>query len=301
MIDSEELRQMVKDIAKQVVKEGLPELSIFKFTIDPSYSGGNFKIKAGLEETVGDKSMKVCLPFGTADPLASAEGVGIELGGQRMVLGAIGDLVVGGRHVVLDAITNAVSRVLLLGHNSSGSVANNFGESIDFQLETTTTPDVDAGSIIAVWGTATHASRSSVFIFQTVTNAGAKAEHGRISHQGITATPHFLATGSTPTLTAGTGAGTGPTGVSITGNDTRGVINFTTGTAPAASATIYTVTFNVPFDDAAQAMINPNNALATTQIARFRPGNDGTTSFDIISVAALDAGAAYSIRYWVIG
>lgn len=50
----------------------------------------------------------------------------------------------------------------------------------------------------------------------------------------------------TPTIAAGTGAGTGPT-VAVTGNDNAGVITVTTGTTPTASATVATITFGTAF------------------------------------------------------
>jgi hypothetical protein len=49
-------------------------------------------------------------------------------------------------------------------------------------------------------------------------------------------------TGTNPTIGAGTGAGTSPT-VSITGKDLGGYITITTGTTPATSATVATVSF----------------------------------------------------------
>jgi hypothetical protein len=58
----------------------------------------------------------------------------------------------------------------------------------------------------------------------------------------------------TPTIAAGTGAGTGPT-VAIAGNDNAGVITVTTGTAPAASATVATITFGQAFGAIPRAVI----------------------------------------------
>jgi MinD-like ATPase involved in chromosome partitioning or flagellar assembly len=58
----------------------------------------------------------------------------------------------------------------------------------------------------------------------------------------------------TPTIAAGTGAGTGPT-VAIAGNDNAGVITVTTGTAPAASATVATITFGQAFGAIPRAVV----------------------------------------------
>lgn len=53
---------------------------------------------------------------------------------------------------------------------------------------------------------------------------------------------HVVSGGSTPTFTAGAGAGTSPT-ISISGTDSHGVITLTTGTTPSASASVLTLTF----------------------------------------------------------
>jgi len=49
---------------------------------------------------------------------------------------------------------------------------------------------------------------------------------------------------SAPTMAPGTGAGTSPTCTSVTGNNFSGVVSCSTGTAPSASATLATLTFN---------------------------------------------------------
>ncbi len=51
----------------------------------------------------------------------------------------------------------------------------------------------------------------------------------------------------TPTVTAGTGAGTGAT-VSVVGNDLAGVITVIAGTSPATNATVVTLDFHTDFD-----------------------------------------------------
>lgn len=61
---------------------------------------------------------------------------------------------------------------------------------------------------------------------------------------GAVGTPFLVGLGSTPSIAAGSGAGTGPT-VSITGCDGWGYITLTTGSAPSSSATVVTVTFAV--------------------------------------------------------
>lgn len=60
-----------------------------------------------------------------------------------------------------DSVTNAVTNVLTLGHNSSGTPAASFGTGLIFEGETTTTTDTSMARIRSVWTTATHASRAA--------------------------------------------------------------------------------------------------------------------------------------------
>jgi len=70
---------------------------------------------------------------------------------------------------------------------------------------------------------------------------------------------HFRGSTGTPTYTAGTGAGTGPT-ITIAGNDAAGTITVKTGTGPTASATLVTVTFNTAYGTAPYVTLTPGSA-----------------------------------------
>ena len=86
---------------------------------------------------------------------------------------------------VNDAATNTFTDLLSLKHNSTGTPAANFGGSIKFLLESSTTADQDAARIGVVWTTATHGSRSSAVVIQTVTGAGALAEVAMLTGNGL--------------------------------------------------------------------------------------------------------------------
>jgi hypothetical protein len=80
-----------------------------------------------------------------------------------------------------DAVTSALTDVLTVAHNSSGTPATNFGGSVLFNLKSSTTVDRNAVRAGALWVTATDASRTSAFTLQTVDNAGALTERLRVS------------------------------------------------------------------------------------------------------------------------
>jgi hypothetical protein len=85
---------------------------------------------------------------------------------------ALIDAVLPYRATVTDAATNTVTVIETLRHNTSGSVAVDFGASAVWQLESTTTENQDAATERVYWSTATHASRTARFAIQTVYNAG---------------------------------------------------------------------------------------------------------------------------------
>lgn len=65
-------------------------------------------------------------------------------------------------HVLTDdAETSAITNVLTIGHNSSGTPAANYGTGIIVQAESSTTENRDLGRLRYLWTTATDASRAS--------------------------------------------------------------------------------------------------------------------------------------------
>lgn len=116
---------------------------------------------------------------------------------------------------------------------------------------------------------------------------------------------HALSSGTTPSISAGTGAGTGGTAsINTDGTDEQGVITIAAGTAPSvSSATICTVTFGTAYRDTQPAVILwPNNAAAATlSLLPFTSGT--TTGFTLKAGVAVGLGSAttYSYNYLVKG
>lgn len=120
----------------------------------------------------------------------------------------------------------------------------------------------------------------------------------------------FVGGSGTPGTAAGTGAGTSPTLVSVTGNDAAGIINITTGTTPAGTnAIIVTVTFNTTYSSAPVVVLTPGNrnaqALATTSqplvpVAGQTNGVTTTTFVLESGTVGLTAATAYKWVYQVV-
>jgi hypothetical protein len=108
--------------------------------------------------------------------------------------------------------------------------------------------------------------------------------------------------GGTTTIAAGTGAGTGPT-VSLSGNDVNGQITITTGTSPAASAIICTVTLSAAFGSAPFVIFSPANAnAALLSGASMIFVTSNTTTFSLNSgTSGLTATTTYLLNYHLGG
>ena len=116
---------------------------------------------------------------------------------------------------------------------------------------------------------------------------------------------HMKGISSTPTIAAGTGAGTGPT-VSITGSDMAGWISVVAGTIPATSAVIVTITFNVAYSTTPVCIsLTPANSTAAglnaTSMVYVNRAGITTTTFAITSgTAGLSGASTYEWYYSVL-
>lgn len=78
-----------------------------------------------------------------------------------------------------NAVTNAVTDVVTIGHNSSGTPAAGYGTGLLFQGESSTTEDQAMARLSTLWATATHASRKarSVWsVYDTAEREGIRIE-----------------------------------------------------------------------------------------------------------------------------
>src|SRR5206468_4091693 len=98
-----------------------------------------------------------------------------------------------------------------------------------------------------------------------------------IKADGALTSYHFAGGSGTPTIAAGTGAGTGAT-VSITGTDAAGEITITTGTSPTAGAALATVTFNTAYSTAPYITLQRSSTASPSDMEL---GSRTTTNFTI--------------------
>lgn len=78
-----------------------------------------------------------------------------------------------------DAVTNAITTALTVGHNSSGTPTTAYGAQIQYVLQSSTTEDQAAAEESVEWATATHASRKArlkINVYDTAARECLRAE-----------------------------------------------------------------------------------------------------------------------------
>jgi hypothetical protein len=113
---------------------------------------------------------------------------------------------------------------------------------------------------------------------------------------------HFSGlTSSAPTTAAGSGAGTSPTlSLNANSNDLSGYLSVTTGSGPAAGATVATLTFGTTYSTLAKCLLSPANAAAAglSGAANVYVPVGSASSFSIASNStALAASTLYTWGY----
>lgn len=126
---------------------------------------------------------------------------------------------------------------------------------------------------------------------------GVTGPTGGLSSTGI------IGTSSTPSISAGSGAGTSPT-ISIQGTNIGGIINVTPGITAAAGATLVTVTYSsLTYGNDSYVVLYPNNAATALLSGVTMVYATGTTTTFVITTgtSALTPATAYSWNYIIVG
>lgn len=163
-------------------------------------------------------------------------------GVQQLAIAAAGQTA-----LVTDAATATVTYTTVIGHESSGTPAASYGTGLKFQGKSSTTSAQDMATIESVWTTATHASRTSDLVIQTVNSAtlgsrwrfkgGGDLQYD-ISAVGIYANTADAADSFKITLSGGGGSGGA-------GNNTRGGYVTVHGNENAATGSVFIAAGNV--------------------------------------------------------
>lgn len=91
----------------------------------------------------------------------------------------------------LDAVTNAATTALTIGHHSTGTPAAGFGSRTLYTLESSTTDNREAAALDVAWATATDASRAARAVWSVYDQSAAR-EALRLEASGTAAMIGFL-------------------------------------------------------------------------------------------------------------
>ncbi len=165
--------------------------------------------------------------------------------------------------VSLNGVINSAATFKNQSDSTTAFQVQNAAGTNQFSINTSTNVTTVAGSQFIV----KNASDSTTEM--TIQNASgtafftADSTNMKITVKDLAITGHIISGGSAPSIAANTGAGTSPT-ISISGTDTAGTITLTTGSSPATSADVLTVTFAAAFSAAPQVVFSPANGNAAT-------------------------------------
>lgn len=96
----------------------------------------------------------------------------------------------GGDIVIEDAVNNAVTDVLRLTHNTTGTPSGGIGAALAFGVETSTTQDVNIGRILYFWDNVNHANRLGRLVLQV--NDGITRRDGLLIAANNTSVPAVM-------------------------------------------------------------------------------------------------------------
>lgn len=104
----------------------------------------------------------------------------------------------------------------------------------------------------------------------------------------------------TPTVSFGTGAGTGPSNTGLAGGSVVIDFPFTTGTTPTANGNIFTITVPFTMPTGCFPVWSPGNAQTATDISKFYRSSGTTNSFTITANGTLAASTSYRLVFYLM-
>ncbi|MEY4381324.1 MAG: hypothetical protein RJA92_704, partial [Bacteroidota bacterium] len=113
---------------------------------------------------------------------------------------------------------------------------------------------------------------------------------------------HLKGNSGALSIAASLGAGTSPSGLTVTGTDMSGIVSLTTGSSPSVNSVLATITYNTAYATAPIVVITPANAATASLTAGQAVWVDiSTTGFTInTNTSAVGSSTAYKWNYVVI-
>jgi hypothetical protein len=248
-------------------------------------------------QTQGSSSNIAINVGGGASALTGVTNTAVQIGSQTAASGTNSGIVVLGstgtgatnRGIVVTAAagTNATNRgIEIVGPTGSGSSVN-----IGLMISQ---PSGGTGLQQALWLNTLATTASAGILFGDNSDSPSanlyRGAASQVKCDGDIRARHFLGLGSTPSIAAGAGAGTGPS-VTLVGTDTSFTVSLTTGSAPSTSAVAFTVTFATTYSQSVYPTFSAasqtagafsgayvNAATITTSSFEFKVGTTGLSA-----------------------
>lgn len=181
----------------------------------------------------------------------------------------------------------------------------------EFRLLNTYTAVGNQGGLKISYKTASNVATISTFAYgaaaaSSINHVSTESFVGTTTLGGYTQVGNILVDTTTGTVVYGSGSGTGASsGANYNAGNNAGVLDFTTGTSPSASATILTLTFNVSWGDGGNTpvVLSPANAAAAALSGNANIyANCGNSALILTSGStALAASTEYKWNYMIMG
>jgi len=218
------------------------------------------------------------------------------MGFQSLMNSVTGNYNVGVGMYALRTLGTGTGNVGIGYHTMSSNSSGNYNVAIGYSANIA---DGVTNAVAIGQGSSNATSNSVVLGNGSVTKVSTSG--AIITTNDITA-KHIKGNSGALSIAASTGAGTSPSGLTVTGTDMSGVVALTTGTSPSINAVLATITYNTAYATAPVVVITPANAttasLAATQAVWV---NITTTGFTInTNATAVVSSTAYKWNYVVI-
>jgi hypothetical protein len=122
-----------------------------------------------------------------------------------------------------------------------------------------------------------------------------------VQDNGLVTGQAFQNNTTAPTISYGSGAGTGPTTDILVGGNNGALFLFTTGTSPSASDTVFTMNLNKSFANGCAASWVAYNAATQPVIGNFWLSASGNNSITVKYAGTLAASTQYGLSITIMG